>query len=133
YEGVIRAVDPVVSIDGRSLSVRALIRNEGDRLRPGLFGRIEIVVETRDSILLPESSIVASPTGGNAVFEVVDGKARMSPVQIGERQPGKVEILSGLEQGARVIFAGQLKVQDGDEVEIVSSEDNSAPSPAAGE
>lgn len=132
YDGVISAVDPVVRIDGRSLSVRALIRNEGDRLRPGLFGRIEIVVDTRDSILLPESSIVASPTGGNAIFMVVDGKAQMVPVQIGERQPGKVEVLSGLEAGALVIYAGQLKVRDGNEVEIVSSEKNSAPSPAAG-
>lgn len=133
YEGIISAVDPVVSIDGRSLSVRALIRNEGDRLRPGLFGRIEIVVDTRDSILLPESSIVASPAGGNAVFQVVDGKAQMTPVKIGERRPGQVEILSGVEPGALVIFAGQLKVQDGGEVEIVSSEENTAPSPAAGE
>jgi len=133
YDGVISAVDPVVRVDGRSLSVRALIRNEGDRLRPGLFGRIEIVVDTRNSILLPESSIVASPTGGNAVFLVVDGNAQMVPVQIGERQPGKVEILSGLEPGALVIFAGQLKVQDGGEVEIMSSEENSTPSPAAGQ
>ena len=133
YEGIISAVDPVVSIDGRSLSVRALIRNEGDRLRPGLFGRIEIVVDTRDSILLPESSIVASPAGGNAVFQVVDGKAQMTSVKIGERRPGQVEILSGVEPGALVIFAGQLKVQDGGEVEIVSSEENTAPSPAAGE
>lgn len=133
YTGVISAVDPVVSTDGRSLSVRALLRNEGDRLRPGLFGRVEIVVETRESIMLPESAIVASPSGGNAVFEVIDGNAKMTPVKIGERLPGKVEILSGVEQGDLVIFAGQLKVQDGGEVEIVSSADNTAPSPAAGE
>ena len=56
----------------------------------------------------------------------------MTPVKIGERRPGQVEILSGVEPGALVIFAGQLKVQDGGEVEIVSSEENTAPSPAAG-
>lgn len=119
YRGVISAVDPVVSIDGRSLSVRALIRNEENELRPGLFGRVEIVTASRDSILLPESAIVASPRGGSAIFEVVDGMAKMTPVRIGERRPGEVEILEGVTAGDVVIIAGQLRVQDGSQVEIV--------------
>ncbi|MFN4354528.1 efflux RND transporter periplasmic adaptor subunit [Parvibaculum sp.] len=119
YRGVISAVDPVVSIDGRSLSVRALIRNEENELRPGLFGRVEIVTASRDSILLPESAIVASPRGGSAIFEVVDGTAKMTPVRIGERRPGEVEILEGVTAGDVVIIAGQLRVQDGSQVEIV--------------
>jgi membrane fusion protein (multidrug efflux system) len=130
YRGVISAVDPVVSVDGRSLSVRALIRNEDNELRPGLFGRVEIVTETRDSILLPESAIVASPEGGSAVFEVVDGKAKMVPVRIGERRPGEVEILDGVSAGDLVIVAGQLRVQDGGEVEIVDSAASAEPAAA---
>lgn len=121
YRGTVSAVDPVISLDGRSLSVRALIRNEEDKLRPGLFGRVEIVTETRQSILLPESAIVVSPEGRTAVFEVVEGNAKMVPVRIGERRPGEVEILEGVEAGDVVIVAGQLRVQDGGAVEIVPS------------
>ncbi|MFN3933130.1 efflux RND transporter periplasmic adaptor subunit [Parvibaculum sp.] len=120
YRGTISAVDPVVSIDGRSLSVRALIRNDENELRPGLFGRVEIVTQTRDSILLPESAIVASPQGGSAVFEVLDGHAKMIPVRIGERRPGAVEILEGVSAGDTVIIAGQLRVRDGGQVEILA-------------
>lgn len=119
YRGVVSAVDPVVSIDGRSLSVRALIRNEENKLRPGLFGRVEIVTQARDSILLPESAIVASPQGGSAVFVVEDNHAKMMPVRIGERRPGQVEILEGVKAGETVIIAGQLRVQDGGAVEVL--------------
>ena len=131
YRGIIKAVDPVVSTDGRALSVRAVIRNEDDTLRPGLFGRVEIVTETRNSILLPESVIVASPEGGNAVFEVVDGKAKMVRVRIGERRPGAVEILEGVKEGDVVIVAGQLRVHDGGEVEIVAPAQGDAPAGAS--
>ncbi|MBX3506001.1 MAG: efflux RND transporter periplasmic adaptor subunit [Parvibaculum sp.] len=130
YRGTVSAVDPVISMDGRSLSVRALIRNEEDKLRPGLFGRVEIVTATRQSILLPESAIVVSPEGGNAVFEVVDGAAKITPVRIGERRPGEVEILEGVEDGDVVIVAGQLRVQDGGQVEIVEPAGGGSPAGA---
>ncbi len=120
YKGVVSAVDPVVSIDGRSLSVRALLSNDSGKLRPGLFGRVEIVTEERNSVLLPESAVVASPEGGEAVFKVVDGKAEITPVRLGERRPGEVEILSGIEPGDTILVSGQLKIQNGDAVEIAN-------------
>lgn len=126
YKGVISAIDPVVSVDGRAISVRALLSNEDGKLRPGLFGRVQIVTETRNSILLPESSIVTSPTGGRAVFTIVDGHAKLTPVQIGERLPGEVEILAGVENGDTVIITGQLKVQDGGAVEVAKDEADQA-------
>ncbi|MEQ8268934.1 MAG: efflux RND transporter periplasmic adaptor subunit [Parvibaculum sp.] len=126
YKGVISAIDPVVSIDGRAISVRALLSNEDGKLRPGLFGRVQIVTETRNSILLPEASIVTSPTGGRAVFTIVDGHAKLTPVQIGERLPGEVEVLSGVENGDVIIITGQLKVQDGGAVEVARDEPREA-------
>lgn len=126
YKGVISAIDPVVSVDGRAISVRALLSNEDGKLRPGLFGRVQIVTETRNSILLPEASIVTSPTGGRAVFTIVDGHAKLTPVQIGERLPGEVEVLSGVENGDVVIITGQLKVQDGGAVEVARDEPREA-------
>jgi len=127
YTGVVSAIDPVVSVDGRAISVRALLPNDEGNLRPGLFGRVQIVTETHESILLPEASIVTSPTGERAVFEIVDGHAKLTTVTIGERLPGEVEILSGVEDGDTVIVSGQLKVQDGGPVEVAKSEQ---PAPA---
>ena len=120
YKGVISAIDPVVSVEGRAISVRALIANEGGELRPGLFGRVEIVTATRNSIMLPESAIVTSPAGERAVFTAIDGRAKLTPVTIGERLPGEVEILSGVEDDDVVLVSGQLKVRDGAPIEPVT-------------
>jgi membrane fusion protein (multidrug efflux system) len=133
YTGVISALDPVVSVEGRALSVRAIIRNVDGKLRPGLFGRVEIVTDTRRSIMLPEAAIVTTPTGDRAVFIVVDGHAKMNPVTIGTRVPGEVEILAGVEDGDTVIVSGQLKVQNGAPVEVANGEDAKIGSPQAGD
>ena len=133
YTGVISALDPVVSIEGRALSVRAILQNVDGKLRPGLFGRVEIVTDTRRSIMLPEAAIVTMPTGDKAVFVVVDGHAKMSPVTIGTRVPGEVEILAGVEDGDMVIVSGQLKVQSGAPVEVANGEETGSMPPPVGD
>ena len=82
--------------------------------------------------MLPEAAIVTTPTGERAVFKVVDGHAQMSPVTIGTRIPGEVEILSGVEDGETVIVSGQLKVQNGAPVEIANGGDTDAAAPQSG-
>lgn len=117
FKGKVSAIDPVIDAEGRALRVRALLDNKEGKLRPGLFGRVNVVTLRRESIVIPEEAIIASKSGGGAVFVVgKDNVARMRDVEIGERQLGKVEIKSGLSVGEQVISSGQLKVRDGDQV-----------------
>jgi membrane fusion protein (multidrug efflux system) len=51
---------------------------------------------------------------------VVDGKAVQTVVQLGERQPGLVEVTAGIEVGDEVVTAGQMKLYDGAAVESVT-------------
>ena len=130
FRGTVSAIDPVIDVDGRAIKVRAVIDNKEGRLRPGLFGRVNIVTQTRNSIVIPEQAVVstagADATGVKAVFIVdKEGKAHMRPVELGERQPGTVEIRKGVEAGERVITAGQLKVRDGAEVRPIGMEEKS--------
>lgn len=124
FKGVVSAVDPVIDPEGRALRVRALLDNKEGKLRPGLFGRVNVVTLRRESIVIPEEAIIASETGGNAVFVVGAGNvAKMVDVEIGERLPGKVEIRNGLSLGDEIIISGQLKVRDGDVVAPPSAQD----------
>lgn len=143
FTGTIRAMDPVIDVSGRAISVRAELINEGGKLRPGIFGRVTIVTKTRRSIVLPESALVPQKTGEKAVFVVVDTKpegtenmhgggnhqggemppmdpnakfADLRTVEIGERMTGEVEIISGLKEGEIVVTAGQLKIRPGDAI-----------------
>lgn len=132
FKGVIAAIDPVVDVAGRAISVRAVLPNEQGKLRPGLFGRVNIVTLVRNSIVLPESAIVPQKTGGKAVFVVINGgekglHAELRPVEIGERLSGEVEILSGIAAGDIVVTAGQIKVRDGEPVVPIAEAASPAP------
>jgi membrane fusion protein (multidrug efflux system) len=121
--GTVYAIDPLVDEQGRAIVVRAKLPNKDKRLRPGLFVRVALVYDTiAAAILVPEQAIV--PIGTDKfVFKVVDGKAALTKVTIGERFKGRAEISQGLAAGDTVVTAGQLKIHDGADVTVLPSSD----------
>jgi membrane fusion protein (multidrug efflux system) len=118
FTGTIYAIDPMVDVNGRALTIRARLPNPGLVLRPGLFARITVKGETtQDVVFVPEEAIV--PRGKDTlVYRVVNGKAVETKVQLGTRKAGEVEIVQGLDPDAMVVTAGQLRLRDGAPVEI---------------
>ena len=119
FEGRVYAIDPRLDVAGRSLLVRAVVPNSDQRLRPGLFARVTVLLQLKeDALSVPEQAIV--PQGDDQfVFKIVDGKARMTKVVTGTRRDGRVEIVEGLSAGDEVVTAGQLKIRDGSAVSVV--------------
>jgi membrane fusion protein, multidrug efflux system len=71
--------------------------------------------------LVPEQAIV--PQGQKAfVFRVVDNKAVLTPVTLGQRRPGQVEITIGLNPKDLVVTDGQIKLRDGVAVQVLPPE-----------
>ncbi len=132
FEGQIIALDPQVDINGRALVLRALVPNGRGQLRPGLFARVEIILEQHDdAMLLPESALV--PSGRSLfVYKVEDGKAVRTEVETGLYRAGKVEILSGLRPGDLVVTAGQVKLRDGSDLKLPEGVE-SPPAPVTAE
>ena len=122
FEGAIYAIEPGVDEETRTVLLRARLPNKGNKLRPGLFARISLVLERRENALVaPEQAIV--PVGQNSfVYPVVEGKAIMTPVQLGQRRPGQVEIVEGVSAGDVVVTDGQLKIRDGAAVKALPPE-----------
>ena len=114
------AVDPIVDIDGRAVRLRAQVRNPDRHLLPGLFARIRIILEQHpDAILMPESALFQD--GGKLfAYRLVDGRAVQTPVSIGQRRPGFVEVQDGLATDSVVVTAGHQQLRDGLPVEVVS-------------
>jgi len=122
FQALIQAVDPLVDANGRSVGVRGCIDNRALQLRPGMFARVTAVFGVReDARVVPEEAIV--PQGGRQyVIKLVEGPdqdslmTRRVEVSLGLRMPGRVEVLSGLAPGDRVVTAGQQRVQRDDTV-----------------
>ena len=115
FPAKVTAVDSAVDPLGRSLLMRAELRDVSQRLKPGMFMRVTLVLETRKNALtIPEESVVTQQ-GRLLVFKVVDGKAVSTPVVTGLRITNKdkavVEVVKGLAAGDVVVTAGQIKIR----------------------
>lgn len=117
--GTITAIDPIVDVSGRAIRLRAELPNPDGRLSPGLFARIRIVIAERSAATVVPEAALFRDEGRLYVYRLEDGKAVKTPIEIGLRSPGDVEIRSGLASGAVVITAGQLLLRDGAAVEVV--------------
>lgn len=84
----------------------------GDRFR--VFVRL-ILWEGADILQLPQAALFRHE-GGWAVFEVVDGRAVQTPVQVGRQAGGQAELLEGLEEGAAVVMYPASSLSDGAKV-----------------
>jgi membrane fusion protein, multidrug efflux system len=113
FSGKVHAIDPVVDPVSRNVRVRARIANPNGQLKPGMFARaVADLGGKTHAILLPEQVIVPRPDG-NYVFLAVNGKAELRKVVLGKREPGRVEIISGVAVGDTVILDGQIKLRPG--------------------
>jgi membrane fusion protein (multidrug efflux system) len=123
FKGEVYAIDPQIDPAGRSIAIRARIDNPDKVLRPGLFARVRLIVDQRpNALVVPEQALV--PRGEQRyVFRVVDGKAALTEVKLGQRRAGDVEIVEGLSEGETVIIGGQLKIRDGSPVNVLRESD----------
>jgi membrane fusion protein, multidrug efflux system len=129
FEGKVFAVNPLIDAAGRSVVIRAMVRNQDTSLRPGMFARVRLITrDAQDALVLPEQALV--PQGDQQfVFRVVDGKAFRTKVEVGQRRDSSVEILNGVAKDDLIVTAGQLKLRDGAPVIVASA----APAAAAPE
>ena len=114
----------VTNIRGRGETATRTFRVEANLpsdtgLLIGMTVDVNLVVAERDGALLVPPSTVrnAPPQGGRPgaahVFRVVDGHARLTPVELGAVGPSAIEIRSGLEDGAKLIADPPASLSDG--------------------
>lgn len=125
FTGEITAINPKVDTATRNVQVRATLPNADERLLPGMFARVEIVVGApRDLVTVPVTAITSNPYG-DTVY-VVEGKepdltVRQVFVKTGETRGDIVSIVDGVAVGQTVVTAGQLKLHKGSPVKIDNS------------
>jgi membrane fusion protein, multidrug efflux system len=113
FEGRVLAVNPLIDAAGRSLVIRAQVKNQDTSLRPGMFARVRLITkDVAEALVVPEQALV--PQGNEQfVFKIVDNRAVRAKVDVGQRRDGKAEILTGVVVGDVVVTAGQQRLRDG--------------------
>ncbi|RKO72844.1 efflux RND transporter periplasmic adaptor subunit [Sphingobacterium puteale] len=114
----IYAIEPEVSPDTRTLTVRARTANEQGRLRVGSFVNVILPIEVEnDAIAIPTEAIVPVQDG-KKVFILENGLAKETKVETGSRTDKEIVILSGISAGDTVLTTGVLALKDGVKVKV---------------
>ena len=119
FKGEVYAIDPRVDSNGRTVVLRARLPNADGMLRPGLFARVNLVVNTTDGALLISEQALIPEGNDRYVYKIVDNKAVMTKVETGQRRRGEVEITEGLTENDVIVTAGQMKLRPDAEVTIL--------------
>jgi membrane fusion protein (multidrug efflux system) len=119
FKGAIIALNPRLDEVGRSQAIRARVDNRDQRLKPGQFVKVSVILAERpQALLIPEEAVM--PMGQlQFVNLVVDGKVERRQIRIGQRLRGKAEVVEGLQGDETLISAGWQKVAPGREVRTV--------------
>jgi membrane fusion protein (multidrug efflux system) len=127
FRGEVIGIDTRVNPVDRSVMVRARLDNTRRLLKPGLVLNVDLFHERRTALVVPEEALIQYQRE-HYVF-VLDRESRIArrDVAIGLRQPGIVEILSGLAAGEQVVTEGVTAVKPGDKVRIGAVTPTAAP------
>jgi membrane fusion protein (multidrug efflux system) len=111
YSGKIYAVSSRINAETRSLLIRVMIENENSELIPGSLLEVIINYNERNSLGIPDTSlmIVGNKTYVYKVSE--DNIANKTEIEIGIRDSGFIEVISGLSEGETIVAEGLKKVR----------------------
>lgn len=118
FTGDVYAIEPRISRDTRSISIRARSDNSNRLLFPGAFANITLVLnEIDDALMLPTISVIPE-LNSQKIFVIKNGRVSEVRVQTGLRTSEKVQIIEGVAPGDTVLTTGLLQAIPGTEVEI---------------
>lgn len=120
FRGEIYAIEPAVDEQSRTVLLRARVPNPGVRLKPGMFARVVVVLETRENALIVPEQALISQGQDRFVYRLADGKAVLTKIEPGLRRPGEIEVRGGLEPGDTIVIDGQLRLRDGVPVTVLT-------------
>lgn len=125
YEASILRISPVVDTASGTFKVTLSVANPDGALRPGMFVRVNVVLDTRaDAVLLPKKALLYQD-GAPGVFVVQGadadgaGKAHWTTLELGFTDPERVEVARGLGPEDRIVLVGQHGLRDGASVRVV--------------
>jgi len=135
FRGRVAAILPAAQVESRTLEVRAELPNPGGLLRPGMFATARLSPgDQRATLLVPGEAVIR--TGERSLVMVAQPQGRYQPteVRMGREAGGFIEILSGLQEGQRVVASGQFLIDSeanlaGVETRLIEEQ---APRPATG-
>lgn len=126
--GQITAINPQVDEATRNIRIQATVENVAERLRPGMFATVDLILPEENPVLvIPTTAVLYAPYS-NSVFVLEKQTAeekgapaltlRQQFVRLGEQRGDFVAVISGLEAGDTIVSTGVFKYRNGQSVTV---------------
>jgi membrane fusion protein (multidrug efflux system) len=120
FVGHVERISPVVDPETGTFKVTVFVDETKDMLRPGMFGRVKIVYDTRENTRMIPKSAVMSEDLAQSVYVIKDSLAFKKQILTGYTNGLNVEVIDGLDDGEIVVTIGQGSLQDSSKVNIIN-------------
>lgn len=120
FQGKVSLIYPTIDERTRTFSVEVKLNNSNNKVRPGMFARVNMEFGKAKRVVVSDKAIVKQAgSGAKFVYVYADGKVQFKQVEVGRRVDADYEILSGLSAGEQIVVAGQAKLVDGSAVNVI--------------
>lgn len=119
FTGKIERISPTIDPLTGTFRVTVYLDDEEDLLRPGMFGRVKIVYDTRTNTKMIPKAAIISEDETKSVFVIKDSLAFRKIIQTGYVNGVNIEVLEGLEEGEIVVTTGQGSLTDSTRVNVI--------------
>jgi len=116
FDGRIADIDSRIDPGTRAVTVRAELPNPDGRLRPGMLLRVDVQLPPRQALSVPELAVQQEAEQGYVFRVGGNGTVAQVPVKLGARHEGRVEIVSGIAPGDRIVVEGTVKLHGGSRI-----------------
>jgi Cu(I)/Ag(I) efflux system membrane fusion protein len=132
FEGRVTYVYPLLKADTRSAQVRIELPNPAGRLKPAMYGQVELPTEGTRQLAVPNSAVIDN--GARRVVLVDKGDGRFEPraVRLGSRGDEYTAVTDGLKEGERVVVTANFLIDAESNLKAALGALTSAADPAAG-
>jgi RND family efflux transporter MFP subunit len=108
FRGRVSYILPQLDPATRTLKVRVEFANPGYALKPDMYGEVEFQTGGARRLVVPQSAVLNSGDHQTVFVDRGNGYFEPRAVKIGEQLDGRIEILSGLKAGERIVISGNF-------------------------
>lgn len=119
FDGRVNLIAPIIDPNTRSFGLEASFTNSNQKLRPGMFARVEINLGKNMSVVIPDRAVIKqNGTNDKYVFIEKDGIVDYRKIELGRRLGDTYEVISGIEEGENIVIEGYTKLVSGSKVKV---------------
>ncbi len=120
FQGKVNLIYPTISASTHTFPVEVICQNANQKLRPGMFARVTANFGTNHHVVVPDGAVVKQQGSGEHFIYVLqpDNTVKYQLVEVGQRLGNRYEIVSGINEGDKIVTEGQIRLKDGVSVTV---------------